>query len=169
MHISLYIQQRTKHLQPNTKIQIKSLYKHYFLYINLYYKILFISLARTPEIGQGLGRILSCGARKPEETQILFTQLFFSSFQISQILKIKMTKHLQLYKIIIKHVKKQQSVEPDYEYPFPSQFNKIKQYSCLALSSGNFGNEMKVNFWITYEILFEIDTHIECLKFLFRR
>ena len=28
----------------------------------------FISLARTPEIGQGLGRILSCGARKPEQT-----------------------------------------------------------------------------------------------------
>ena len=28
----------------------------------------FFSLARTPEIGQGLGRILSCGARKPEQT-----------------------------------------------------------------------------------------------------
>ena len=27
-----------------------------------------ISLARTPEIGQGVGRILSCGARKPEQT-----------------------------------------------------------------------------------------------------
>ena len=27
-----------------------------------------LSLARTPEIGQGLGRILSCGARKPEQT-----------------------------------------------------------------------------------------------------
>ena len=25
-------------------------------------------LARTPEIGQGLGRLLSCGARKPEQT-----------------------------------------------------------------------------------------------------
>ena len=25
-------------------------------------------LARTPEIGQGLGRILSCGARKQEQT-----------------------------------------------------------------------------------------------------
>ena len=25
-------------------------------------------MARTPEIGQGLGRILSCGARKPEQT-----------------------------------------------------------------------------------------------------
>ena len=30
--------------------------------------IFFIILARTPEIGQGLGRILSCGARKPEQT-----------------------------------------------------------------------------------------------------
>ena len=29
-----------------------------------------ISLARTPEIGQGLGRILSCGARKPEQTSM---------------------------------------------------------------------------------------------------
>ena len=27
-----------------------------------------ISLARAPEIGQGLGRILSCGARKPEQS-----------------------------------------------------------------------------------------------------
>ena len=27
-----------------------------------------LSLARTPEIGQGLGRILSCGARKSEQT-----------------------------------------------------------------------------------------------------
>ena len=25
-------------------------------------------LAQTPEIGQGLGRILSCGARKPEQS-----------------------------------------------------------------------------------------------------
>ena len=31
-------------------------------------KILYIYLARTPEIGQGLGRILSCGARKPGQT-----------------------------------------------------------------------------------------------------
>ena len=30
--------------------------------------IFYIYLARTPEIGQGLGRILSCGARKPEQT-----------------------------------------------------------------------------------------------------
>ena len=30
--------------------------------------LLNIILARTPEIGQGLGRILSCGARKPEQT-----------------------------------------------------------------------------------------------------
>ena len=29
---------------------------------------LYIYLARTPEIGQGLGRFLSCGARKPEQT-----------------------------------------------------------------------------------------------------
>ena len=28
--------------------------------------IIIIILARTPEFGQGLGRILSCGARKPE-------------------------------------------------------------------------------------------------------
>ena len=30
--------------------------------------IIIIILARTPEIGQGLGCILSCGARKPEQT-----------------------------------------------------------------------------------------------------
>ena len=31
---------------------------------------IYIYLARTPEIGQGLGRILSCGARKPEQISI---------------------------------------------------------------------------------------------------
>ena len=30
--------------------------------------IIIIILARTPGIGQGLGRNLSCGARKPEQT-----------------------------------------------------------------------------------------------------
>ena len=35
--------------------------EHTVIYIYIY-------LARTPEIGQGLGRILSCGARKPEQT-----------------------------------------------------------------------------------------------------
>ena len=33
-----------------------------------YHVNIYIYLARTPEIGQGLGRILSCGARKPEQT-----------------------------------------------------------------------------------------------------
>ena len=32
------------------------------------FDIIIIILARTPEIGQGLGRILSCGARKSEQT-----------------------------------------------------------------------------------------------------
>ena len=32
------------------------------------YIYIYIYLARTPEIGQGLGRILSCGACKPEQT-----------------------------------------------------------------------------------------------------
>ena len=35
---------------------------------NLIELYIYIYLARTPEIGQGLGRILSCGARKPEQT-----------------------------------------------------------------------------------------------------
>ena len=35
------------------------------IFIDIY---IYIYLARTPEIGQGLGRILSCGARKPEQT-----------------------------------------------------------------------------------------------------
>ena len=30
--------------------------------------IIIIILAQTPEIGQGRGRFLSCGARKPEQT-----------------------------------------------------------------------------------------------------
>ena len=37
------------------------------------FNYIYIYLARTPEIGQGLGCILSCGARKPEQTQILIT------------------------------------------------------------------------------------------------
>ena len=36
--------------------------------VNVYIIIIIIILARTPEIGQGLGRILSCGARKLEQT-----------------------------------------------------------------------------------------------------
>ena len=35
---------------------------------NNYFNMINIFLARTSEIGQGLGRILSCGARKPEQT-----------------------------------------------------------------------------------------------------
>ena len=56
--------------------------KNYTLYVfsrHLYVRIFlqnmtvlskysFIYLARTPGIGQGLGRILSCGACKPEQT-----------------------------------------------------------------------------------------------------
>ena len=30
--------------------------------------LIYIYLALTPEIGQGVGRILICGARKPEQT-----------------------------------------------------------------------------------------------------
>ena len=37
------------------------------LFLNRFGQVIII-LARTPEIGQGLGRILSCGARKPEQT-----------------------------------------------------------------------------------------------------
>ena len=38
-------------------------------FLSTYLK-LYIYLARTPEIGQGLGRILSYGARKPEPTYL---------------------------------------------------------------------------------------------------
>ena len=41
---------------------------HFSFYLRSLSYIIF--LARTPEIGQGLGRILSCGARKPEQTQM---------------------------------------------------------------------------------------------------
>ena len=37
-------------------------------FILLYWLIIHTYLAQTPEIGQGLGRFLSCGARKPEQT-----------------------------------------------------------------------------------------------------
>ena len=40
----------------------------YYTIFLLLYIYIYIYLARTPEIGQGLGRILSCGARKPEQT-----------------------------------------------------------------------------------------------------
>ena len=39
-----------------------------FVFENKCRRRFYISLTRTPEIGQGLGRILSCGARKPEQT-----------------------------------------------------------------------------------------------------
>ena len=42
-----------------------SLAERRFVYISRSY---IYNLARTPEMGQGLGRILSCGARKPEQT-----------------------------------------------------------------------------------------------------
>ena len=38
-----------------------------FLFNNIY-KYIHTYLAQTPEIGQGLGRFLSCGARKQEQT-----------------------------------------------------------------------------------------------------
>ena len=38
------------------------------VYLSKYRIIIILIFARTPEIGQGLGRILSYGARKPEQT-----------------------------------------------------------------------------------------------------
>ena len=57
----------------NEDLKIKSLIKHIELVIlyfvqHFYINDIYICLARTPEIGQGLGRILSCGARKQEQT-----------------------------------------------------------------------------------------------------
>ena len=49
----------------NALLKIRTLLKIYALYSDIY---IYIYLARIPEIGQGLGRILSCGARKPEQT-----------------------------------------------------------------------------------------------------
>ena len=57
-------------------LQKRSLPLNVDLYEDMHKKLLliiiiivfFIILARTPEISQGLGRILSCGARKPEQT-----------------------------------------------------------------------------------------------------
>ena len=50
----MYVTGRSRHLRP------------YKVYIHTY-------LAQTPEIGQGLGRFLSCGACKQEQT---WTTLF---------------------------------------------------------------------------------------------
>ena len=36
-----------------------------------------------------------------------------------------------------------------------------------GLTSANFENRITVNFWITYEILYEIDMHLKCLQFNF--
>ena len=47
---------------------IKEIYFIKSIHIYILYIYISISFARTPEIGQGLGRILSCGARKPEQT-----------------------------------------------------------------------------------------------------
>ena len=47
-------------------VQSININKLYEAVKNIYY--LYIILARTPEIGQGLERILSCGARKAEQT-----------------------------------------------------------------------------------------------------
>ena len=47
----------------------RSLYSYQWYIFPFYCNLsFFLSLPRTPEIGQGLGRILSCGARKPEQT-----------------------------------------------------------------------------------------------------
>ena len=51
-------------LPPNFKSWWTVASEAFFTFIGPIY----IYLARTPEIGQGLGRILSCGARKPEHT-----------------------------------------------------------------------------------------------------
>ena len=64
--------------QNQSLIYLNSWQTLYFLFVLIYYYSLFLlqhnmiiyifNLARTPEIGQGLGRILSCGARKQEQT-----------------------------------------------------------------------------------------------------
>ena len=46
-----------------------------------------------------------------------------------------------------------------------SQLNKT--IILFDFNSANFGNKIKDNFWITNEILYEIDTHIEYLKLKF--
>ena len=51
-------------------INISARYSFFLFFLSLSEtsKYIYIYLARTPEIGQGLGRILSCGVRKPERT-----------------------------------------------------------------------------------------------------
>ena len=42
-----------------------------------------------------------------------------------------------------------------------------KKKILFGFNSANLGNKIKVNFWITNEILYEIDTHIDYLKHKF--
>ena len=42
-----------------------------------------------------------------------------------------------------------------------------KTINLFGFKSANFGNKIKVNFWITNEIVYEIDTQIEYLKLKF--
>ena len=51
-----------------SSIQFNSCSEYNKTLIEILYNYFFIILARTPEIGQGLGRFLSCGARKQEQT-----------------------------------------------------------------------------------------------------
>ena len=77
-----------------------------------------------------------------------------------------LTAFTRIAKLTDQQVKKQQSVERDYAYPFQSYVSKISQLFYSALTSAIFGNKIKVNFCITSEICYEIDIHFECLKFL---
>ena len=52
---------KTKYLPDNLLVFISKSFHGFYNYIHTY-------LAQTPEIGQGLGRFLSCGARKQEQT-----------------------------------------------------------------------------------------------------
>ena len=58
---------RTIYLLINSSNRVNSL-TDYLKLVKNYNNYLHTYLSQTPEIGQGLGRFLSCGARKQEQT-----------------------------------------------------------------------------------------------------
>ena len=56
--------------------------------------VVYLFLARTPGIGQGLGRILSCGARKPEHTSS-FKRLEYLEYADNVCLLSQASSHLK--------------------------------------------------------------------------
>ena len=71
-NFNIFLVIRNLYKQLLTEFYAKAILILYFCYLdvflNVFIKNIHTYLAQTPEIGQGLGRFLSCGARKQEQT-----------------------------------------------------------------------------------------------------